>query len=56
MEVKVSLHLSPTFSAVVYNTDAGHVHTNVESDYEFRENRCSESQILAIFRPAIRFG
>jgi len=56
MDVKVILHLSPIFSAVVCNIDAGYVHTNVESDYEFRENRCSESRILAIFTPATRFG
>jgi len=48
MSMKVILHLPPTFSAFVHKIDAGYIHNNVESDYEFRENQCSESHISAI--------
>ena len=56
MGVKVILNISPTFSAFVHKNDAGYVHNNVESDYEFLENRCNESRVLAICTHATRFG
>jgi hypothetical protein len=48
MSVKVILHLSPTFSVFVHKIDEGYVHNNVESDYEFRDNRCNESRIRVL--------
>jgi hypothetical protein len=47
--------LIPTFSAFVLKIDAGYVHNNVEINYELRENRCSESRMLAICTYATRF-
>jgi hypothetical protein len=56
MGVKVILYISPTFSTFVHKIEAGYVHNNVESDYEFRENLCNESRILAICTHATQFG